>query len=275
MCEPRKPGSSGDQAGGHRRARIPPRGAPARAAGLEAGVDRAAASQLASAVALRRRRHWTRAAARGVARARHSLCRDDADDALQRASLILLTKAPTVDPGRLIAWMVVVTKHEAMAVRRGRERVLACLASERPPHRSARRFAGELPGPAERAERDRERRRGPGRARGAEGERATRDRAPGRRATPTPRSASSAAGPTRRSTAHWRRAARGCASSGPWTEPAPRRATHRAPHGCSTRHSAGGSGSDTAFSPIGEILRGRCRRRMSSWCARRTPTPAV
>ena len=90
---------------------------------------------------------------RRVAR-RHSLCPDDADDALQRASLILLTKAPPIDPGRLIAWMVVVTKHEAMAVRRGRERVLACLASE---HTSATdpldTFAGELPGPAERAER--------------------------------------------------------------------------------------------------------------------------
>ena len=58
---------------------------------------------------------------RRVAR-RHSLCADDADDALQRASLILLTKAPPINPGRLIAWMVVVTKHEAMAVRRGRDR---------------------------------------------------------------------------------------------------------------------------------------------------------
>ena len=58
---------------------------------------------------------------RRVAR-RHSLSAHDADDALQRASLILLTKAPTVDPGRLIAWMVVVTKHEAMAVRRASER---------------------------------------------------------------------------------------------------------------------------------------------------------
>ncbi len=36
--------------------------------------------------------------------------------------MILLTKAPTVDPGRLIAWMVVVTKHEAMAVRRASDR---------------------------------------------------------------------------------------------------------------------------------------------------------
>ena len=60
---------------------------------------------------------------RRIAR-RHSLCADDADDALQRASLILLTKAPTVDPGRLIAWMAVVIRHEAMAVRRARVRHL-------------------------------------------------------------------------------------------------------------------------------------------------------
>ena len=60
---------------------------------------------------------------RRVAR-RHSRCAEDADDAFQRASLILLTKAPAVDPGRLIAWMVVVTKHEAMAVRRASERHL-------------------------------------------------------------------------------------------------------------------------------------------------------
>ena len=89
---------------------------------------------------------------RRVAR-RHSLCADDADDALQRASLILLTKAPSIDPGRLIAWMVVVTKHEAMAVRRGRERLLAALA---PAHGGDGRLNGApstLPGPGERLER--------------------------------------------------------------------------------------------------------------------------
>ena len=72
---------------------------------------------------------------------------------LQRASLILLTKAPPIDPGRLIAWMVVVTKHEAMAVRRGRERLLAALA---PAHGGDGRLNGapsELPGPGERLER--------------------------------------------------------------------------------------------------------------------------
>ena len=88
------------------------------------------------------RRH--RVTLRRVARS-HSLCADDADDALQRASLILLTKAPAVDPGRLIAWMVVVTKHEALAVRRSRERHLHSDLLDT--------FVSDRPDPAERAER--------------------------------------------------------------------------------------------------------------------------
>ncbi len=55
---------------------------------------------------------------------RHSLCAEDAEDAYQRAFEILLTKAPTADPAQLIRWMQTVTKHEAMAVRRQRERLL-------------------------------------------------------------------------------------------------------------------------------------------------------
>jgi RNA polymerase sigma factor (sigma-70 family) len=55
---------------------------------------------------------------------RFSICRDDAEDALQRASLILLTKAPPHPPARLAAWMHLVTKREALAVRRERERLL-------------------------------------------------------------------------------------------------------------------------------------------------------
>jgi RNA polymerase sigma factor (sigma-70 family) len=86
---------------------------------------------------------------RRVAR-RHSLCREDADDALQRAAEILLTKAPAVEPGRLIAWMAVVTKHEAMAVRRGRERVLDCLAGDLPSD-PLDAMASEVPGPEEAA----------------------------------------------------------------------------------------------------------------------------
>ena len=38
--------------------------------------------------------------------------------------MILLTKAPTDDPRQLIRWMQTVTKHEALAVRRNRERLL-------------------------------------------------------------------------------------------------------------------------------------------------------
>jgi len=55
---------------------------------------------------------------------RYSICADDADDAYQRALEILLTKAPTDDPRQLIRWMQTVTKHEALAIRRHRERLL-------------------------------------------------------------------------------------------------------------------------------------------------------
>ena len=55
---------------------------------------------------------------------RYSSCEDDADDAYQRALEILLTKAPTTDQRQLIKWMQTVTKHEAFAVRKQRERIL-------------------------------------------------------------------------------------------------------------------------------------------------------
>ena len=55
---------------------------------------------------------------------RFSLCADDAEDAFQRASLILLTKAPPHPPARLTGWMHLVTKREALAVRRDRQRNL-------------------------------------------------------------------------------------------------------------------------------------------------------
>jgi RNA polymerase sigma factor (sigma-70 family) len=56
---------------------------------------------------------------------RYSLCEDDADDALQRALEILLRKAPSNDPRELVKWMQTVVKHEALAIRRERERILA------------------------------------------------------------------------------------------------------------------------------------------------------
>lgn len=55
---------------------------------------------------------------------RFSLCADDAEDALQRASLILLTKAPDHPRERLVGWMQLVTRREALALRRERERLL-------------------------------------------------------------------------------------------------------------------------------------------------------
>src|SRR6201989_3242811 len=93
------------------------------------------------------------AALRRTAR-RFSLCDDDADEALQRALEILLRKAPSADPRELVKWTQTVVKHEALAVRQERERILAGPA--------AAADAGEdwvslLPadsdGPAERVER--------------------------------------------------------------------------------------------------------------------------
>jgi RNA polymerase sigma factor (sigma-70 family) len=55
---------------------------------------------------------------------RYSLCEDDADDAYQRSLEILLTKAPSDDPRDLIRWTQTVVKHEALNVRRNRERML-------------------------------------------------------------------------------------------------------------------------------------------------------
>jgi RNA polymerase sigma factor (sigma-70 family) len=76
---------------------------------------------------------------------RVSLCPDDADEALQRATLILLTKAPPHPPRRLAGWMHVVTRREALAVRRERERLLGAEIGEGIP--------SSAPSPAERAER--------------------------------------------------------------------------------------------------------------------------
>lgn len=81
---------------------------------------------------------------RRVAR-RVSICTDDADDALQRALLVLLTKAPPIEGGRLAAWMTVVTRREALAVRRARDRGIDTAALDATP--------SDFPGPAERAER--------------------------------------------------------------------------------------------------------------------------
>src|SRR3954464_7183296 len=50
-----------------------------------------------------------------------SLCHDDALDAYQRALEIYLRRLQTIDSATEGAWLRVVVKHEAMAIRRGRQ----------------------------------------------------------------------------------------------------------------------------------------------------------
>lgn len=87
---------------------------------------------------------------------RYSLCADDAEDALQRALEILLRKAPCDDPRELVKWMQTVVKHEALAIRREREHILAGPAAFRP-ETGEEDWVALLPagtdGPAERVER--------------------------------------------------------------------------------------------------------------------------
>ena len=95
------------------------------------------------------------AALRRTAR-RFSLCEDDAEDALQRALEILLRKAPTEDPRELVRWTQTVVRHEALAVRRERERILsgpAAVATEPGREDWTALIPSEGAGPAERAER--------------------------------------------------------------------------------------------------------------------------
>jgi RNA polymerase sigma factor (sigma-70 family) len=95
------------------------------------------------------------AALRRTAR-RYSICADDAEDALQRGLEILLKKAPSEDPRELIRWTQTVVKHEALAVRRERERILSGPAAVTP-EPGKEDWVALLPargdGPAEQAER--------------------------------------------------------------------------------------------------------------------------
>jgi RNA polymerase sigma factor (sigma-70 family) len=86
---------------------------------------------------------------------RYSLCAADADDAYQRALEILLRKAPVVDPNELLPWTITVTKHEALAVRRHRERLLSGSQSngEDPDGDPLDLIASDGVGPTEQAER--------------------------------------------------------------------------------------------------------------------------
>jgi RNA polymerase sigma factor (sigma-70 family) len=85
---------------------------------------------------------------------RYSLDAEDADDAYQRALEIVLTKAPTTDLSELIRWTQTVTKHEALAVRQSREKLLGrrprCEGDDHDPVELAPAHGDE---PAERVER--------------------------------------------------------------------------------------------------------------------------
>jgi RNA polymerase sigma factor (sigma-70 family) len=86
---------------------------------------------------------------------RYSICADDVDEALQRGLEILLHKAPTDDPRELVRWTQTVIKHEALAVRAERERILAGPAATAEPEGEdwVAMLPTEADGPVERAER--------------------------------------------------------------------------------------------------------------------------
>lgn len=82
---------------------------------------------------------------------RYSICEDDAEDAYQRALEILLVKAPSDRPRELIRWTKTVVKHEALAIRRNRERLLGAAADS--VGDPVERLAADNAGPGERTER--------------------------------------------------------------------------------------------------------------------------
>jgi RNA polymerase sigma factor (sigma-70 family) len=114
---------------------------------MQAGRRKTLASPRSDALALL---HSLDAALRRTAR-RYSLCADDADDAYQRAVEILLTKSLPADPRHRAAWMQVVTRREALAVRRSRERLLGPNAEDH--DQRLDRMASDRPEPQERLER--------------------------------------------------------------------------------------------------------------------------
>src|SRR5215213_1719479 len=88
---------------------------------------------------------------------RYSICAADADDAFQRAMEILLVKAPPGEARELVRWMQTVTKHEALAIRRSRERQLGAPSVRSGAEEEGSDWLALLPshgaGPAERFER--------------------------------------------------------------------------------------------------------------------------
>jgi RNA polymerase sigma factor (sigma-70 family) len=103
-----------------------------------------------------------RAAVEMIARHEHSLKRtarrfsldaEDADDAYQRALEIVLTKAPTTDARELIRWTQTVTRHEALAVRESREKLLGSHGRREGAPDPLASVPSEREGPGEHAER--------------------------------------------------------------------------------------------------------------------------
>jgi len=82
---------------------------------------------------------------------RYSICEDDAEDAYQRSLEILLVKAPSDRPRELSRWMKTVVKHEALAIRRHRERMLGLGEGE--DDDPIARIPAVVAGPGERVER--------------------------------------------------------------------------------------------------------------------------
>lgn len=105
-----------------------------------------AARKRAAVELIRRHERTLRRTAR-----RYSLCGDDAEDAYQRAVEILLTKSLPSDRRHLPAWMQVVTRREALAVRRSRERLLGPSSDDHGD--SLDKVACDRPDPQERLER--------------------------------------------------------------------------------------------------------------------------
>ncbi|HVT00353.1 MAG TPA: sigma-70 family RNA polymerase sigma factor [Solirubrobacterales bacterium] len=128
-----------------------PKGAPADTmAPKGAPIDAAARKRAAVETFARHEASLRRTAGR------YSICADDADEALQRGLEILLQKAPSADPRELVRWTQTVVKHEALAVRAERERILAGPAASTPePGREdwVAMLPADSDGPAERAER--------------------------------------------------------------------------------------------------------------------------
>jgi RNA polymerase sigma factor (sigma-70 family) len=69
---------------------------------------------------------------------RHSLCADDAQDAYQRALEIFLRRVDSLEPEGMVSWLRTVVKHEAMAVRESRQRVVATDDADLDRHEASR-----------------------------------------------------------------------------------------------------------------------------------------